>query len=76
VGNGGYDDSHVRGHIFEAAAMETVSKSVLKAKMLEYFRHVEQDGEELIVTSHGKPVARVIPYTPAFHGRGVCRPAG
>jgi prevent-host-death family protein len=56
--------------------METVSKSVLKAKMLEYFRHVEQDGEELIVTSHGKPVARVIPYTPAFHGRGVCRPAG
>lgn len=39
----------------------TVSKSKLKAKMLEYFRTVEETGEELIVTSHGKPVIRVVP---------------
>lgn len=42
--------------------METVSKSELKARMLEYFRRVEETGEELVVTSHGKPVARVVPY--------------
>jgi prevent-host-death family protein len=39
-----------------------VSKSVLKAKMLEYFREVETSGEALIVTSSGQPVLRVIPY--------------
>lgn len=41
--------------------MSTVSKSVLKGKMLEYFRHVEETGEELIVTDNGRPVVRVIP---------------
>lgn len=43
--------------------MVTVSKSALKARMLEYFRKVEQTGEELIVTSDGRPVLRVVPYT-------------
>ena len=38
-----------------------VSKGVLKAKMLEYFRKVEETGEELIVTSHGRPTLKVIP---------------
>lgn len=38
-----------------------VSKGLLKAKMLEYFRKVEVTGEELIVTSHGKPTLKVIP---------------
>lgn len=41
--------------------MITVSKSKLKAKMLEYFRAVEETGEELVVTSHGKPVLKVVP---------------
>ena len=41
--------------------MKTVSKSELKMKMLEYFRMVEQSGEELIVTSHGKPTLKVVP---------------
>ena len=45
--------------------MQMVSKSELKAKMLEYFRHIEESGEELIVTSHGKPVVRVVPYAPS-----------
>ena len=43
--------------------MITVSKGVLKAKMLEYFRRVEETGEELIVTSHRKPVLRIEPIT-------------
>jgi prevent-host-death family protein len=41
--------------------MVTVSKGVLKNKMLEYFRNVERTGEELIVTDHRKPVLKVVP---------------
>jgi prevent-host-death family protein len=41
--------------------MSTVSKSVLKGKMLEYFRHVEETSEELIVTDNGRPVVKVSP---------------
>jgi|GEM_PF-568037 len=41
--------------------MVVVSKAVLKARMLEYFRRVEESGEPLIVTSHRKPVLRVEP---------------
>lgn len=40
--------------------VKTVSKSVLKAKMLEYFRKVEETGEELIVTDNNEPVLRVV----------------
>ena len=39
----------------------TVSKGVLKAKMLEYFRQVEETGEELVVTDNGRPVVKVVP---------------
>lgn len=41
--------------------MLTVSKGVLKARMLEYFRHVEQTGEELIVTNNNIPTLKIIP---------------
>jgi prevent-host-death family protein len=41
--------------------MDTVSKSALKAKMLEYFRRVEETGVELIVTDHNEPVLRIVP---------------
>ncbi len=44
--------------------MLTVSKGVLKAKMLEYFRQIENTKEELIVTDHNKPVLRILPYQP------------
>ena len=40
----------------------TVSKSSLKARMLEYFREVEATGVELVVTSHGRPVLKVVPF--------------
>jgi prevent-host-death family protein len=42
-------------------AMEPVSKGVLKAKMLEYLRRVEETGEELIVTDNNVPVVRIVP---------------
>lgn len=39
--------------------MLSVSKSKLKARMLEYFRMVEETGQDIIVTSHNKPVLRI-----------------
>lgn len=42
--------------------MELVSKSTMKAKALEYFRRVEETGEEVVITSRGKPVLKVVPY--------------
>lgn len=43
--------------------MKKVSKSTLKAKMFEYFRELEEGGEELVVTDFGKPVLKIIPYS-------------
>jgi antitoxin (DNA-binding transcriptional repressor) of toxin-antitoxin stability system len=40
---------------------ETISKSRLKAKMLEIFRQLEISGKELIVTDHDKPVLKITP---------------
>jgi prevent-host-death family protein len=42
-------------------AMQTVSKGALKGKMLEYFRRVEETGEELVVTDNNEPVLRIVP---------------
>lgn len=39
----------------------TVSKSVLKAKMLEIFRELEKSQGELIVTDNNEPVLRITP---------------
>jgi prevent-host-death family protein len=41
--------------------MKTISKSALKARMLQHLRRVEETGEELIVTDHGRPVLRIVP---------------
>ena len=40
-----------------------MSKSKLKPRLLEYFRKVEKTGKELIVTDHGKPVSKIVPYS-------------
>ncbi len=40
----------------------SVSKSVFKAKALELFREVERTGSDLVITDHGKPVLKVVPY--------------
>lgn len=39
--------------------MNRISKSRLKAQMLQVFRDLEEQGGELIVTDRGKPVLRV-----------------
>ena len=42
--------------------MKSVSKSQLKAKLLEFCREVERPGEELIVLDHRTPVLKLVPY--------------
>lgn len=42
--------------------LETVSKSRFKAKALEYFRKIEQNGQAVIITDHGKPVLKIAPF--------------
>jgi prevent-host-death family protein len=44
--------------------MIQVSKNVLKSKMLEYFRRVEDEGIELIVTHNSEPVLKIVPLRP------------
>ena len=52
------DQGHDPGH---NRHMDRVSKSALKARMLEYFRRVEETGQELEVTDNNEPVLRVVP---------------
>lgn len=41
---------------------QTVSKSEFKPRALHYFRKIEAEGQELIITDHNKPVLRITPY--------------
>jgi prevent-host-death family protein len=41
--------------------IRTISKTKLKAKLLESLHEVESSGEELIVTHRGKPVLKIVP---------------
>ena len=43
--------------------MKTAAISVLKAKLSEHIALVKR-GEEVIITEHGKPVARLVPMGP------------
>jgi hypothetical protein len=44
--------------------METViSKSKFKPRVLHYFRQIEKTGKGLMITDHGKPVLKIVPYT-------------
>ncbi|MEK6742676.1 MAG: type II toxin-antitoxin system prevent-host-death family antitoxin [Nitrospirota bacterium] len=41
---------------------KVVTKSQFKPHALEYFRKIQETGEEVIITDHGKPVLKVVPY--------------
>jgi len=45
-----------------AQALKTVTKSRFKTQTLEYCREVEKSGQELVITDHGRPVLKVVPY--------------
>ncbi|MFK5925361.1 MAG: hypothetical protein QM483_01910 [Desulfuromusa sp.] len=38
-----------------------VSKSAFKPRALEYFRQIQEQGSELIITDHAKPVIKISP---------------
>jgi antitoxin (DNA-binding transcriptional repressor) of toxin-antitoxin stability system len=42
--------------------LETISKSRFKAKALEYFRKIEQNGQAVIITDNGNPVLKIAPF--------------
>lgn len=39
--------------------VQTISKSKFKPRALEYFRKIQETGEELVLTDHGKPVLKI-----------------
>lgn len=39
-----------------------ISKSAFKPQALKYFRQIQEDGRELIITDHAKPVIKIIPF--------------
>ncbi len=41
--------------------MKKVSKSEFKAHALEFFRKIEQTGQEIIITDRGRPVLKIMP---------------
>jgi antitoxin (DNA-binding transcriptional repressor) of toxin-antitoxin stability system len=41
---------------------ETISKSRFKPQALKYFRQIQEKGQDLIITDHGKPVLKISPF--------------
>ena len=52
---------------------QTVSKSAFKPKALEYFRRIEETGEEMVITDKGQPVIRIMPFRARTHGAASLR---
>ena len=46
-----------------------ISKSKFKPAALEYFRQVQETQEELIISDHGKPVLKIVPYHDPAHSK-------
>lgn len=44
--------------------MIEISKAALKAKILAYFRHVEETGESVVITDRGRPVLEIRRFIP------------
>jgi prevent-host-death family protein len=39
-----------------------ISKSKFKGRALEYCRQVQKTGKEIVLTEHGRPVLKLVPY--------------
>jgi prevent-host-death family protein len=46
-----------------AVAVRPIAAAAFKAKCLELMDRVRETGEEYVVTKHGEPVAKLVPYT-------------
>lgn len=47
----------------ETSAMQTMSVTAFKAKALRKIAEVAANKEPIVITRHGRPVARVVPWT-------------
>ena len=54
----------VKLHSSGGAAPASVAAAEFKAKCLELMDGVREGGVEYVVTKHGRPVAKLVPYTP------------
>jgi prevent-host-death family protein len=43
--------------------VQPIAAATFKAKCLELMDHVRETGVEYVVTKHGRPVAKLVPYT-------------
>lgn len=41
---------------------KTLSKAKFKPQALKFLREVEEEGTEIVITDHGRRVARIVPY--------------
>lgn len=46
----------------EPAGAWTISASEFKAKCLKLMDQIAASGEELVITKHGQPISRLVPY--------------
>ena len=46
--------------LLEVSMDHAISKSQLKARMLEIFRSLESSGDEFILSDHGKPFLKIV----------------
>jgi len=44
-----------------------ISKSAFKPQSLKYFRQIQKEGREFIITDHAKPVIKIIPFREEPH---------
>ena len=44
--------------------LKAVSKLQFKPQALKFFREVKTTGRELVITDQGRPVLKVVPYSP------------
>ncbi len=42
--------------------MKIISKSRFKPQALQYFREIQESGQEVIITDHGKAVLKISPF--------------
>ena len=47
-----------------AGGIRTMKASEFKAKCLQLMDEVAHEGNEIVITKHGKPVSRLVPYRP------------
>ena len=59
-----------------AGASRTMKASEFKAKCLKLMDEVAETGEEIVITKHGKPTARLVAYRGSRRNRGSARIMG